>query len=111
MPKNIKRRICSEPTMHAFLPEGGDSRADEDPIRMSVDEYETIRLIDLLGLSQEECASHLKVARTTAQLIYNCARKKLAECIVTGRALVIEGGNYDVCDGTCGCPDCVRCGK
>ncbi len=67
---------------------------------MKVDEYETIRLIDLEGMTQQECCERMQVARTTVQAIYNEARKKLADCLVNGRLLHIEGGNYQVCDGT-----------
>ncbi len=63
-------------------------------IRMTVDEYETIRLIDLEGFTQEECAKQMNVARTTVQGIYIEARKKLAELLVNGRVLLIEGGEY-----------------
>ena len=66
---------------------------------MTVDEYETIRLIDQLGLTQEECAEQMKVARTTVQGIYNDARKKLADVLVNAKKLVIEGGDYVLCDG------------
>ncbi|MBA1336984.1 MAG: hypothetical protein HPY66_3420 [Firmicutes bacterium] len=65
---------------------------------MTVEEYETIRLIDLEGLTQEECADRMDVARTTVQRIYNDARKKLAEALVNGNVLKIEGGNYKLCD-------------
>jgi predicted DNA-binding protein (UPF0251 family) len=67
---------------------------------MKVDEFETIRLIDLEGFQQEECARQMNVARTTVQGIYMDARRKLAEALVNARPLVIEGGEYRLCDGT-----------
>jgi len=78
---------------------------------MSVDEYETIRLIDLQGFTQEECADQMNIARTTVQGIYNEARKKLADTLVNGKVLRIEGGDYQLCDGLekhCGCGGCRR---
>ncbi|EGW40170.1 hypothetical protein DOT_1811 [Desulfosporosinus sp. OT] len=80
-------------------------------INMTVDEYETIRLIDLEGFTQEECADQMKIARTTVQRTYNDARKKLAESLVRGKVLRIEGGDYKLCDGlekSCGCGGCLR---
>lgn len=62
-----------------------------------IGEYETLRLIDLLGYTQDECAGQMGVARTTVQAVYNCARKKLADMLVNGKRLVIEGGNYELC--------------
>ena len=78
---------------------------------MTVEEYETIRLIDLEGLNQEACAERMHVARTTAQAMYRNARHKIADCLVNSRRLVIEGGDYLVCNAremTCGCPHCRR---
>ncbi|MEG1501516.1 MAG: DUF134 domain-containing protein, partial [Clostridiales bacterium] len=65
---------------------------EEAAILMTLDEYETIRLIDLEGLTQEESAQQMNVARTTVQKIYNDAKKKLAESLVKGKILSIEGG-------------------
>jgi predicted DNA-binding protein (UPF0251 family) len=70
---------------------------------MSVDEYEAIRLIDLEGFTQEECATQMKVARTTVQGIYAQARAKIAQSLVKGKTLQIEGGDYRLCQGlACG---------
>ncbi len=65
---------------------------------MTLDEYEVIRLIDLQGLTQEQCAQQMEVARTTVQAIYASARKTLARCIVEGRPLKIGGGDVRLCE-------------
>ncbi len=70
---------------------------DADPenvLTMNLDEYESIRLIDREGLTQEQCAKRMGVARTTVTNIYESARKKLAEALIDGKTLRISGGNY-----------------
>ena len=91
MPRCRKRIVCKEPDVKVFIPQQNDN---SEMLIMTVDEYESIRLIDLEGFSQEECANKLGVARTTAQLIYNNARGKIAKALVLGKVLQIEGGNY-----------------
>ncbi len=98
------RKVCSLPENYGFAPMKGID--DENRVVMAVDEYETIRLIDLVGYTQEECAAQMHIARTTVQGIYNEARKKLADALVNGKVLYIEGGDFALCEG-----ESVPCGK
>ena len=82
MPRPRKwKRVCCLPrnTLFGPLSLGG---TEDGSIVMSVEEYETIRLIDLEGLNQETCAERMHVARSTAQAMYRNARRKLADCLV-----------------------------
>lgn len=110
MPRPVKcRKVCRLPDNNEFIPASGD--AGEHKIILTVDEYEAIRLIDKEGFSQEECSAYMGVARTTVQQIYLSARKKIADALVSGFSLRIEGGRYRLCDGaeeTCGCGGCKR---
>lgn len=107
MPRPKKcRKVCSLPENSAFIPIGGEEKA---PVILAVDEYEAIRLIDKEGLSQEECGAYMRIARTSVQLIYAAARKKIADSLVDGLPLKIEGGDYRLCDGresACGFGSC-----
>ncbi len=110
MPRPRKcRRVCRMPHNTAFIPV--NSAQANRTVVLTVDEYETLRLIDKVGLSQEECGSYMSIARTTVQQIYTVARKKVADALVDGLPLRIEGGNYQLCEKpaehcTCGC--CLR---
>jgi predicted DNA-binding protein (UPF0251 family) len=63
---------------------------------LAVDEFEAIRLKDLEGLEQEECASRMNISQPTFHRLVLSARKKIAEAIVNGKAIRIEGGNFEV---------------
>ncbi|MBB5336773.1 DUF134 domain-containing protein [Pectinatus brassicae] len=100
------RKVCCLPKQNRFGPMGNKTT---DIVTMSIDEYETIRLIDAEAFTQEECARQMNIARTTVQGIYNAARGKLAEVLIHGKMLVIEGGDYKLCNGTeeyCSCGGC-----
>lgn len=90
------RRVCHFPEALEFFPTGDDIGK---PVILAIDEFETIRLIDKEGLSQEECGAQLGVGRTTAQKIYDRARRKIAEALVLGLPIKIEGGDYRLCNG------------
>ena len=100
-----KRRICQMPECQRFRPE--EFQECLPIIQMTVDEYECIRLVDYEELTQAECAAQMQVARTTVQMIYESARKKLAQCLVESRSLCISGGHYELCGGA---PDSSGCG-
>jgi len=106
MPRPRKcRKVCCLPKTKEFYPADGTT----DAVILTVDEYETIRLIDKEGFSQEECAGFMQVARTTVQQIYNAARGKIASALVDGIGIRIEGGEYILCDGKenhCNCGGC-----
>ena len=116
MPRPQKwRKVCCLPDSNRFGPL--NSSADRvNTVNMTVDEYETIRLIDLDRFTQQECANQMNISRTTVQGIYDEARRKLAESLVNGKVLWIEGGEYQLCDGEgdgCGAGGCRRhrCGR
>lgn len=90
MPRPIKcRKIERMPVYRSFSP---DDAAFTESVRMTVGEYEALRLLDDEGLTQEACASRMNIARTTVTAIYECARKKVADALVHGKRLLITGG-------------------
>ena len=110
MPRPRKcRQVCHFPQTLAFVPE--EPSVEKPLVILTVDEYEAIRLIDRVGLSQEQCCEFMQVARTTVQQIYASARKKLADVLVEGLPLRIEGGDYRLCNGgntACGFRNCYK---
>ena len=108
MPRPKKcRRICALPRCGRFGPLDG---AAEGSVALALEELEAIRLLDLLGCTQEECAGQMGVARSTVQQVYDAARRKLALALVEGRELVVAGGCYELCPHAAGCAgrDCAR---
>ena len=92
------RRVCRLPDQTKFGPINNKNDSSHI-LMMTVDEYETIRLIDHENLTQEECALQMNIARTTVQKIYTDARVKLATSLVDGFTIMIEGGDYQLCTG------------
>jgi len=89
----LYRRIKFEPEVTYFKPRGIPLRELEESI-ISVDEFEAIRLKDLDGLEQEECAKKMNISQPTFHRLVLSARKKIADAIINGKAIKIEGGNY-----------------
>lgn len=79
-------------------------------VDLTVDEFETLRLADLENLEQTEAAKKMKVSQSTFQRILTNARKKLAEAVVLGKAIRVEGGVYQMAKMTTRKLKCEECG-
>lgn len=88
-----------------FKPVGKPMR-DLDEVILKVEELEALRLKELEGLEQSECAGRMEVSRQTFQRILNIAHEKITDALVNGKAIRIEGGNYtrNIC--TLKCTNC-----
>ena len=89
------RRVDFLPKITSFKP-AGVPLAQLQEIRISIEEAEAIRLKDLEGLEQEECAQKMNVSRSTFSRILLSARQKIADALLNGKAIRIEGGNYEL---------------
>ena len=89
------RRVSFTPGVTYFKPAGIPLKALEE-IKLSMEEAEAIRLKDLEGLEQEQGAEKMNVSRPTFQRVLVSARQKLADALLNGKAIRIEGGNYEM---------------
>lgn len=108
MARPIKwRKIEQTPVVPCFIP-AQESDGSRIEIILKLEELEAIRLKDLEGLEQAECAQRMEVSRPTFQRILLSAREKIADSLIHGKAIRIEGGNFtkNICPITCG-----KCGK
>lgn len=94
MKKKKKREVSALPKNGGFLPMEHHGEIKE--VILTIDEFETIRLVDYEGFSQEECGAQMNVSRATAQRIHRSARRKMAAALVEGCPLRIEGGEYKI---------------
>jgi len=118
MPRPRRRRsVRFNPDITFFRPEGVKDSYLEESI-LTVDEFEAVRLKDLEGLDQEEAAKKMNISQPTFHRLIRSARKKIADAIVKGKAIKIEGGVYKMVGrgrmggfgagpvGKCICPKC-----
>jgi predicted DNA-binding protein (UPF0251 family) len=91
------RRVRFLPDSRYFKPRGIPLSALEE-ILLTVDECEAIRLADFEGLYQEQAAEKMAVSRQTFGRIIESAHKKVAEALVKGKALKIEGGEIEMAE-------------
>ena len=94
MPRPQKFRLVTHTPGFTYFKPQGIPMPLLDEVVLTIDEFEALRLADLQGLSQEAAATRMKISRATFGRIIEKARRTLADAIVNGKAIRIEGGNY-----------------
>ena len=89
------RMVAFNPEISYFKPRG-IPMFDLEEVRLTVDQREAIRLSDLLGMSHEEAGRRMGVSRATFGRIIQRARKAVADALINGKAINVEGGNYKI---------------
>jgi predicted DNA-binding protein (UPF0251 family) len=101
-----RKRCCSQidgyPICWKFVP---DPSVHTNTMALGYEEMEAIRLKDMTGLDQEECARQMSLTRPTFQRILIAARKKLATALVEGQTIIIDGGHYQMANRVFECLD------
>lgn len=87
------RRVDLEPNTTYFKPRG-IPLVELQEVILQVDEFEAVRLKDLVGLDQGECAEKMNISQPTFHRLVLSARKKISDAIVNGKAIKIEGGSF-----------------
>jgi predicted DNA-binding protein (UPF0251 family) len=100
MPRpRLTRTVWFEPRMTYFKPVG-IPLADLEEVVLTVEELEAIRLTDVENVSQSDAAKKMKVSQPTFSRILDSAHKKVADALVNGKAIRVEGGSYKMASGT-----------
>lgn len=96
------RKIEHIPVVPYFVPSDREIDGVETNVLL-LEELEAIRLKDLEGLEQAECAERMEVSRPTFQRILLSAREKMADSLINGKSIHIDGGNYtrNICNVIC----------
>ncbi len=91
------RMVAYNPDISSFKPRG-IPLIDLEEVQITIDEYEALRLSDLMDMSYEEAANKMKVSRATFGRIVRRARKTVADALINGKAIIIQGGSYRIVD-------------
>jgi predicted DNA-binding protein (UPF0251 family) len=106
MPRPKSNRIVHEPPLHTeFKPVGTKGQALQ-VIDLTLDEFEALRLADQKGMSHAEAADEMEISRSTFTRLIEAARKKLADFIIYGKLLSINGGNVHFRNNIIKCQSC-----
>ncbi len=104
-----RKRCCGKvehvPCCRRFVPENSAETAGVD---LFLEELEALRLKDVVELDQIACAEQMEISRTTFQRILHSARRKIAQALLEGQAINIEGGHYVMTNRVFECVDCAH---
>jgi len=98
------RHIHEPPLYTEFKPVGFGGMMEA--IVMSIDEYEAIRLVDMVNMNHEQAAIEMGISRPTLTRLLDSAHKKIAQMLVQGKRLIIQGGNVKFRFLILKCADC-----
>lgn len=106
MPRPQKNRSVHRPPLHAgFKPTGVAARYLED-ISLTLDEFEAIRLADFEGRNHDRSADDMGISRSTFSRLVERARRKVAQFLIEGKHLTIDGGAVHFRSNVIRCEDC-----
>ena len=106
MPRPQNNRIIHEPPLFSEFRPVGIRGTDLEQVLLSLDEFESFRLADQVGLSHAEAAEEMEISRSTFTRLIEKARKKIADFIIQGKLLTIEGGNVHFRHNIIRCKNC-----
>ncbi len=87
------RKVSNPPLISGLKPYGDKLKKDNvSSIFLFLEEYEAIRLCDHEIMNHKQAANMMDVSRPTLTRIYTAARRKIADALVNGRQIIIEGG-------------------
>ncbi len=101
----LQRRVSGEFSTTYFKPAGIPVR-DLETVSLTFDELEAVRLTDLEELYQADAAAKMNISRQTLGNIVASAHKKIAEALIKGKAIKIEGGTVEYMHNLYYCPAC-----
>jgi predicted DNA-binding protein (UPF0251 family) len=95
MPRPFKCRRIGWTPLHDYFKPRGIPLADLEEVVLRFDELEAMRLADMEGLYHEEAAARMNVSRQTFDRILAGAHRTVADALMSGKAIRIEGGNVE----------------
>lgn len=94
MPRPKKKRtIRFDPEVDYFKPRGVPI-SNLESVEISLEELESVRLVDVSGMNQTQAAEKMEISQSTLHRVLKEARKKIAEALTEGKAIHVRGGEY-----------------